>query len=88
VQGHEGYVFQGAPKILSKGIPVISEVWPYGLKRSGMTNQQFCEIVEKYWSHYHVLRDNDFVQYPIGQFNAFLEELGEHGDFDNVIFTA
>ncbi len=88
VQGHEGYVFQGAPKILSEGIPVISEVWPYGLKRSGMTNQQFCEIVEKYWSHYWVLRKNDFVQYPIEQFNGFLDELGEKGDFDNVIFTA
>ncbi len=34
-QGYEGHVLRGAKEILSKGTPLVSEFWPYGLRRSG-----------------------------------------------------
>ena len=35
VQGHEGQVLAGASKLIQAGIPVMTEYWPYGLKRGG-----------------------------------------------------
>jgi FkbM family methyltransferase len=88
VQGHEGYVFQGAKNILAKKIPVVSEIWPYGIQRSGMSKKQFCDIVISQWSHYWVKQQSGFIQYSTKDFHKFLEKLGDKGDFDNVVFTS
>lgn len=85
-QGHEAHVFRGANDLLSKGMPVVAEIWPYGLARAGTTAEQFCEITRKYWSGYAVRRRHGFVRYPIDTFGCFLEELGEGDNFDNAIF--
>lgn len=88
VQGYEGVVFEGARKILERGIPVVSEIWPYGITRAGMTMESFNEIVCQLWGAYWVRRRGRFVRYPIVAFRAFLDELGAEGDYDNVIFTS
>lgn len=87
VQGFEGFVFAGAPKILNDGIPAVSEIWPYGILRSGMSLEQFHSIVSDIWSNYWVERRNRFIRYPIGVFDRYLDELGNNGYFENVIFT-
>lgn len=87
VQGYEGYVFMGARNLLSKGVPVVSEIWPYGIKRSGMSQEQFCEITRSIWTNYWVRRRGKFVRYPISTLDIFFDELGYDGGFDNVIFT-
>lgn len=88
VQGYEGYVFMGAKNLLSKGIPVVSEIWPYGIRRAGMLQQQYCDIAKSFWANYWVWRrGGKFVRYPIHTLDIFFEELGYDGDFDNVIFT-
>lgn len=35
VQGHEGHVLAGAERLLESDIPVMTEYWPYGLRRAG-----------------------------------------------------
>ena len=35
VQGHEGHVFEGAAELLTSGVPIVCEYWPYGLERAG-----------------------------------------------------
>ncbi len=87
VQGHEGYVFMGAAKLLAKGIPVVSEIWPYGIKRAGMTHEQFYGIARSIWSNYWVLRRGTFVCYPVSTLDVFFDELGNAGGHRNVIFT-
>lgn len=87
VQGYEGYVFLGGKNIFSRGIPVVSELWPYGIQRSGMSQETFCNIAGEIWSAYWVKRGNRFVKYPIDILNIYFEELGYDGDFGNVIFT-
>jgi FkbM family methyltransferase len=87
VQGYEGYAFMGARDILSKGVPVASEIWPYGIRRAGMSKERFCEIVKSIWSSFWVMRRGRFVQYPIAIFDFFFDELGYDGEFDNIIFT-
>ena len=34
-QGHEGQILTGAGQLLRSSIPLVTEVWPYGLNRSG-----------------------------------------------------
>lgn len=87
VQGHEGYVFKGAERLLSKGIPVVSEIWPYGIRRAGMAEEEFCSIIKDIWPSYWVKRRGRFIRYSTNIFYSYLEELGCDGDFDNVIFT-
>jgi FkbM family methyltransferase len=85
-QGYEGFVFSGARELLSKGVPVVAEIWPYGLERSGMSRERFCEIAETFWSSYWVWRRRKFVRYPISALNVFFDELGCE-EYENVIFT-
>ena len=87
VQGYEGHVFAGAGQLLASGIPVVSEVWPYGIARAGMTMDAFNAIVVNLWHSFWVKRRGRFVRYPIIAFRSFLDELGPGGDYDNVIFT-
>ncbi len=88
VQGYEGYVFAGAQDLLSSGIPTVSEIWPYGILRAGMSLEQFTSVVTGIWSDYWVERRERFIRYPISVFDRYLEELGTEGYFENVIFTS
>ncbi len=87
VQGYEGYAFMGAKSVLSKRIPVVSEIWPYAIKRAGMTQEQFCNIAKSIWSDYWVWRRSKFVRYPIDTLYILFDELGCDEQQDNVIFT-
>lgn len=86
-QGHEGHIFLGGHELFDRNIPVVCEVWPYGIHRAGMSQSQFCDIVQERWSHYWILRQgNQLVSYPTSTLATLFAEL--RGDeFDNVIFT-
>jgi FkbM family methyltransferase len=88
VQGHEGYVLDGARALLARDIPVVSEIWPYGIVRAGMTLDEFDKLVASIWPCFWMKRRDHFAPYPISAFRAFLDDLGMDGDHDNVIFTA
>jgi FkbM family methyltransferase len=34
-QGHEGHILAGADRLAAAGIPIVTEYWPYGLRRAG-----------------------------------------------------
>ncbi len=87
VQGYEGYVFAGGKAFLSLGIPTVSEIWPYGIRRAGMSLEHFASTVSSIWSDYWIERRNRFTRYPIAVFDRYLEELGTEGHLENVIFT-
>ena len=52
-QGHEGHVLAGAPSLLASAVPVVTEYWPYGLRRAGGL-ELFHELVA---SHYRQVID-------------------------------
>ncbi len=87
VQGYEGYVFKGARTLLSSGIPVVSEIWPYGILRAGMKLDEFTNIISSIWTDFWVLRGDRFIRYPVSVFDRYIDELGVGCDFGNVIFT-
>lgn len=91
VQGFEGYVFRGGPKTFGSHIPVATEIWPYGILRTGMSRADFCKIIQSTWTHYWMPRGQrkkkHFVQYPIEIFDTVFDELGLEGAYENVLLT-
>ena len=67
VQGYEGYVFRGAADLLSRDIPVVSEIWPYGIERTGMSLQAYCRIAAGIWSKFWTERRGEFAEHPIAE---------------------
>jgi len=59
IQGHEGKFLAGAKQFFADHprLPVVMEFWPYGLKRSGMSREQFCETVKSLFTTVYVLDD-------------------------------
>jgi FkbM family methyltransferase len=87
VQGYEGFVFLGATDVLSQDIPVVAEIWPYGIQRAGMSQETFCEIAGEIWSSYWVMDGEGILEYSVEELDWLFKELGYDGDFTNVIFT-
>ncbi len=52
VQGHEGQFFAGAVRTIESGVPVVAEFWPYGINRSGMSPEEYCQIVHRLFQGY------------------------------------
>lgn len=88
VQGHEGHVFRGAKEIIKRGIPVVTEVWPYGLKSAGTSINQFCDIAEGYWSRYWTTDTDVFLEHSISDLKSFLRGLDDLNGHKNIIFSS
>lgn len=86
-QGHEGHVFAGGKQLFAHDLPVFAELWPYGIQRSGLSQRDFIDIAASYWSYYWQWRATEFVRYPISQLSHLFAELGDEGNFDNILFT-
>lgn len=55
VQGHERHVLEGAPKLLASRVPVVIELWPYGLRRAGVEPDEFVEYLGARFTSYYDL---------------------------------
>jgi FkbM family methyltransferase len=66
IQGHEGHFFRGARRFLSRGVPVAIEFWPYGIRRSGISEQEFCEILSELFSRFYVFGAEPDREFSIG----------------------
>jgi FkbM family methyltransferase len=87
IQGFEGYAFNGGKELLSSGIPTVSEIMPYAILRAGMSLGEFESVVSGIWTDYWLERRERFVRYPMSVFGRYLDELGNDGYYENVIFT-
>jgi FkbM family methyltransferase len=88
VQGHEGYVFAGGKKLFGSSIPIVTELSPSSIARSGMKIEDFCQQIAKYRAYFWVWRRcGTYIRYPIAELPVFCEELGMGEFFDDVILT-
>jgi FkbM family methyltransferase len=86
-QGHESHVLRGGHHLFARGVPTVAEIWPYGLKRAGVDQEEFCALVRQYWSDYWVVRRGKLVRYPTSVLGCLFEELGDEDDGHNVLLT-
>ncbi len=47
-QGHEGHILDGAERLATAGIPVVTEYWPYGLRRADALERFHTLVAERY----------------------------------------
>jgi FkbM family methyltransferase len=47
-QGHEGHILDGAERLATAGIPVVTEYWPYGLRRAGALDRFHALVAQRY----------------------------------------
>jgi FkbM family methyltransferase len=87
VQGYEAHAFRGARSILSQGIPVEAEIWPYGLLRAGTAPEDFAALVGEFWSHFRVVSGDIHDRRPVSELRAYMDALGPYGAFGNAVFT-
>jgi hypothetical protein len=55
IQGYEGRLFRGARETLGRGMPVISEFWPYGIRRSGLDRDAYVEIIRSMFARFVIV---------------------------------
>ena len=87
IQGHEGHFFQGAQRLLDRGIPVVSEFWPYGIKRSGMSLSDYYRIVNEIFTHFYHFRDGQFEKMVIGQIDELYKVYEKPREFAQIIYV-
>lgn len=59
IQGHEGHFFKGAEKVIMEARPaVLMEFWPYAIRRSGLSREDYCELLSRLFADYiHLTRN-------------------------------
>lgn len=75
VQGHEAQVFAGGRRLIARGVPVVTEFWPYGIRRSGMTRDAYLRAVAEPFTHFWHLRDGGAERQPIAALDALFDAL-------------
>lgn len=88
IQGHEGHFFQGACKFLGRGIPIVSEFWPYGIERSGMSPSQFHQDLSRLFTDFYVLAGELPQKRPISELNSLFAAYREPRAMCLVVFVS
>ena len=87
IQGHEGRFFEGAQGTLARGIPVVSEFWPYGILRSGTTRASYMNIVTRLFTHVYVLSGNAIGKQPVSAVDALFDACAPPKAMREVVFV-
>jgi FkbM family methyltransferase len=87
VQGHEAHVFRGGRELLSAGMPVVAEVWPWGLARAGTTPAAYLEVASSLWWRCWRRQGPGWVEGPVAALGPLLERRQEEQLHENVVFT-
>jgi FkbM family methyltransferase len=83
VQGYEGQVLDGAQAALATGVRLVTEVWPYGLRRcEGL--EAFRRAVGRY-DHFYDLDEPSPQRQPVAALDALIARLGEGGASTDIL---
>jgi len=85
-QGHEDAVLAGASSIRRANVPVLLELWPYALERSGGT-RRLLDILREAYTHFYDLNERPQPRRrPISDLNAVVEQLKDIQNTDILVF--
>jgi len=87
-QGFEGHVLSGARKLIEANVPIVTEFWPYGLKRSGGIDL-FYEALSNsgYTSMWDLKNPAKKIQFSIEKLKIITSKLGDGGRFTDLLFV-
>lgn len=88
IQGHEGHFFKGAESFFkARKVPCVSEFWGYGIKRAGMTQNEYCAILKTVFTHFYHYADGKFETREIDEIVNLFEADENPRRIENVIFV-
>jgi FkbM family methyltransferase len=87
IQGHEGYFLGGGRATLATGVPVVSEFWPYGILRSGMTRVEYGTIVRDIFTHFYHMSATAAEKLPIAKIDSLFDRYAAPKEMCEVIFV-
>jgi FkbM family methyltransferase len=73
VEGHEGYFYLGAERLLKMGPPVVSEFWPYAMERSLISPARYCEIVSELFTHFYTFAGEQYERRSISEIHTLFD---------------
>ncbi len=73
IQGHEGHLFRGARKFFSLGVPAVTEFWPYGIERSGISQQEYGSVLGSLFTSFYLVGSEPVRRQPIADFARLFE---------------
>jgi len=88
VQGFEGHVLAGAAKLIQKGVPVITEFWPFGLNQSDGLEMFYHALKNSpYTSMWDLRNPSRKLDFSIGELEKIASELESRGAQTDLIFV-
>jgi FkbM family methyltransferase len=75
IQGHEGHFFDGARKLLATHVPVVSEFWPYAIRRSGMSREEYLRLAGDLFTQFYVAEKGDFRRRPTAELGRLFDAM-------------
>ena len=85
IQGHEGHLFRGTSVLLAHGAPLVTEFWPYGIRRSGVAPAEYCRLVGERFTHFYVLGAKDEEKHPVERLGQLFETLRPPGGMEQLL---
>lgn len=87
IQGFEGQALLGGNKVFATGFPMMMEVCPYSLERTGLKPEAFYELLARYWTHFFVFDNDKVTKKALTELPAMYQGLGNEGRFDDFLFV-
>lgn len=75
IQGHEGKFLRGASEFFRTHphAPVAMEFWPYGIRRSGMSKEDFCGVVKTLFKQFYILDEATPTLRHVAEIDSFFD---------------
>ena len=87
-QGYEGYVLSGARRLIDARAPVVTEFWPYGLKRSNGLDMFYKALsTSKYTTMWDLRYPHKKLKFSIYKIKNIALDLREDGDYTDLVFS-
>jgi FkbM family methyltransferase len=86
-QGFEGYILNGARKLLQSRIPMVIEFWPYGMQRSQSYDKLKSALIESGYTSLYDLADDEphKVALDAQTLDGLFERLEAEGSFTDIL---
>jgi FkbM family methyltransferase len=85
-QGFEGHVLTGGAGLVSRGVPLIMEFWPYGLRRANGLELLYSALAKSpYTTICDLRKPENRIDFSIAELQNIANALGEDGKYTDLL---
>jgi len=88
IQGHEGHFFKGAREFFREHkIPVVNEFWGYGILRSGITREDYCQTIAETFTRVYYWTENEFKVKSTAEIEKLFDRYSQPKEIASIILV-